>query len=114
MRRKLFTLAAAVSLALCLAVAWRWRDSGSPTGVPRVILEFPLFGHVVQLQELTIMPLGDRMIIGLLPSDHRQIETQTPPAGSASSRSLWGVPHVIMLVSVHLWNGERATGIMAP
>jgi len=114
MRRKVSNLVTVISLVMCVAVTWRWRDSGSPTGVPRVMLEVPLFGHVAELQELTVVPLGDRMIICWLPGDYRQLETQTPPAGKADSRSIWGDPRVIVILSVHLWNGERAMGLMAP
>src|SRR5690348_8339421 len=113
MRRKLFTFAAAISLVLCLGVAWRWRDTGSPSGIPRVMLEVPLFGHVVVTQELTDMQLGDQMIIGWLPGDWKQMEAHAPPSGAASKRSVTGIPPVIMLISAQTWNGERAVGMMA-
>ena len=113
MRRKLFTLAAAISLALCLAVAWRWRDPDSPTGIPRVMLEVPLFRHVVVVQELTMMQVGDEMIVAWMPGDYKQMEAQAPPSGAAPKRSMTGIPPVIMFISAQTWNGERAVGMMA-
>jgi hypothetical protein len=113
MRRRLFTLAAAISLAMCLAVAWTWAHPGSSSGVRRVIVEIPVGGHIVELSELTVQPLGEQMILGWLPGDNKQIEAQTPPPGTVSKRSFWGVPGVIILISVDIWNGEGATGIMA-
>jgi hypothetical protein len=118
MRRKLFTFAAAISLALCLAVAWRWRYSGSLTGAPRVIMEIPLGGHIVQLSEVSDSQLGNQMVIGWLPGDYHQfleaqLEAQTPAAGAGFKRSLWGVPPVTTFVSAPIWKGERAAGVMA-
>ena len=108
MRRKLFTLAAAISLALCLAVAWTWRHPRSVGGVRRAIMEVHVGGRVLELSEV-----GDTLILGWLPGDHREIEVATPPAGMSNKRSAWGLRGVIGVISVRIWNGERAVGIIA-
>ncbi len=108
MRRKLSTLTAVISLVLCLAVAWTWRHPRSSGGVRHAIMEFPAGGRVVELSEV-----GDRLILGWLPGDHRQIETQTPPAGMSNRNSVWGLPGVIGVISVRTWNGKWAVGIIA-
>ena len=109
MRRKLFTLAAAISLLLCVAVAWVWRYPQSSGGVRHAIVELPVGGgRVVELSEVS-----DLLILGWLPGDHRQIEAQTPPAGMSYQRSMWGLPGVAAVISVRMWNGERGVGIMA-
>src|SRR5438552_2045874 len=113
MRGKLFTLAATMSLALCIAVAWTWGHPRSSSGVRRVIVEIPVAGHILELSELEVVQLGQEMIIAWLPGDNKQIEAQTPPGGTGDKRSSWGDPHLIMLISVHIWNGERAAGILA-
>src|SRR5438477_1463132 len=108
MRRKLFTLAAPISLLLCLAVAWTWRHPRSSNGVRHAIVQLPVGGRVLELSEVS-----DQLILGLLPADHRQIEAQTPPAGMSSQRSAWGLPGVGAVSSIRISNGERAVGIIA-
>jgi hypothetical protein len=51
-RRKLFSFAAAISLALCLVVAWTVWHSRSVGGVLRSIAEVPVGGHMLQLSEI--------------------------------------------------------------
>jgi hypothetical protein len=108
MRRKLFTLAAAISLVLCLAVAWTWRHPRSSGGVRHTIMEFSAGARVVELSEVS-----DLLILGWLPGDHRQIEAQTPPPGMSNQRSLWGLPGIGAVISVRIWTGQRAVGIIA-
>ena len=108
MRRKLLTLAAAVSLVLCLAVAWVWRHPRSMGGVRHVIMELNVGGRMVELAEIE-----DRLILGWLPGDHRRLEGQTPPAGMSNKKSLWGFPGVCGVISVRMWNGQRAVGLIA-
>src|SRR5437667_3047814 len=107
MRRKLFILAAAISLALCLGMAWTWRHPQSSGGARRVIMEVHVGGRMLELSEIE-----ERLILGWLPGDHRQIEAQTPPSGMTSQRSVWGLPGVIGVISVRMWNGEGAVGVM--
>ena len=108
MRRKLFTLAAAISLLVCVAVAWMWRHPPSVGGVRRTITEVHVRGRVVELSELP-----DGLMRAWLPGDHRQLDEQPPPVGMSNERSLWGLPGVGLLISVRMWNGERGVGIMA-
>ena len=108
MRRKLFTLAAALSLVLCFAVAWTWRHPRSSGGERRTIVEFHVGSRAVELSELQ-----DVLILGWLPRDHRQIEAQAPPPGTTNQRSMWGLPSVGVIIAGRMWNGERAVGIVA-
>jgi hypothetical protein len=108
MRQKRFTLAAAISLVLCVAIAWTWRHPRSSGGVRHTIAELGVGGRVVELSEV-----GDTLILGCLPGDHRRIEAQTPPPGLTNQSSVWGIPGVAGVISVRSWNGQRAVGIMA-
>ena len=108
MRRKLFTLATAMSLLLCVAVAWVWRHPQSSGGVRRAIVDLHVGGRVLELSELE-----DRLLLGWLPGDHRQLEAQPIPAGMSNQRSVWGLPGVGAVISVRIWNGQRVVGIMA-
>jgi hypothetical protein len=116
MRRKLANLAAAVSLGLCLAVAWTWWHPRTAGGVPRVIVEVPAFGSVVQVAEINeALALSDPnavLILGWLPGDYRAVEAQTPPAGAGGARTAWGIPGLVVVMRVRMWNGERAAGVM--
>src|SRR5688572_29984026 len=108
MRQKRFTLAAAISLVLCLAVAWTWRHPRSSGGVRHAIMELGVGGRVVELSEV-----GGTLMLGCLPGDHRQIEAQTQPPGVTNKSSVWGLPGVAGVISVRSWNGHRAVGIIA-
>ena len=107
MRRKLFTLAAAISLLLCVAVAWTWSHPRSVGGVRHTIVEFRAGGRALELSEV-----GDQLIIGWLPGDHRQIEAQTPPSATPNKRFWWLLPGAAAVISARM-NGERAVGIIA-
>jgi hypothetical protein len=107
MQRKRFILVAVISLLLCLAVAWVWRYPRSSGGVRHAIMDLPAGGHVLELSEVS-----DQLILGLLPADHRQIEARTPPAGSSSQPSVWGIPGVCGVMSVRM-SGEWAVGVIA-
>ena len=108
MRKKRFTLAAAISLVLCVAIAWTWGLPRSSGGVRHTIVELGVGGRAVELSEVS-----DTFILGWLPGDHRQLEAQTPPPGTSDQRSSWGLPGVAGVISVRSWNGRRAVGIIA-
>ena len=106
-RRRLFAMACALSLAVCMGVMWEWRQPPLLGGVRRVIVTIPL-----PSVELELSDIGDALLIGVLPKDHREIEGRTPP-GATSQRRFWGVAGVAAMISVRIWNGEKAVGVMA-
>src|SRR5262245_50431296 len=90
MRRKLFNLAAAISLVLCLAIAWVWRYPRSSGGVRWPIAQVHAAGRVLELSEIGGERLGGVLILGSLPPDIRQLDAQPPPAGTSVQRSIRG------------------------
>jgi branched-chain amino acid transport system permease protein len=63
--------------------------------VPRVIVEVPAFGFVVQVAEineaLALSDPNDVWMLGWLPGDYRTVEAQTPPMGAGNQESAWGI-----------------------